>query len=242
MKLVFLITTLLMVSMAQAERVVAARVLEVQGKAFNFEGSKNFHELNFADKIYLESEVAVDDQSQLVLMDRSGSKFYINSGTSLSFTKEGVKVSEGEVWVKAKSDSNHVLSSSNAKVVYSSDQFVFTVKQDEQKTQLLTLVGTPKFSSQFEPQIIENVTAGQFSVIDSQKQAGLPRVATNIGPESFEQTKARFKYFKGLEQINFIEESKPKRSIASVPKKREQRRGKIITLKTIKPVASLLLN
>lgn len=177
-----------------------ARVGGKKGNAFVFYGNKQSASLKYGDKIADLSEIMVSDDSYLTLMNYEGHTYHLSGGTHVKFFNNMMEVKNGKVWVNSENSSEQFLVQSvNATAGYQQGQFIFSFSNSDGRTQLLVLDGNVGFSNVLEPQIVENVQAGFFSLVDKDQNNGLPRYATRIGLSSYTKMKLSFSE---IEQVN----------------------------------------
>lgn len=221
-KLLFLIF-LINVNFAFAKTL--ARVGEFKGNSFVFWGNKKSAVLKYGDKIPDLSEIMVEDNSYLTLMNYEGHTYHLAGGSHVKFYNNMMEVKNGKVWINSENSTDQfIVQSVNASASYQKGQFIFSFSNVDGKSQVLVLDGEVLFNNVLEPQLVENVSAGFFSLIDKDINNGIPRSATRIGLHSYTNMKLSFEGIEQIENSNFenmlkefkFESSTQTRSIASI--------------------------
>ncbi len=240
MKNVLIVIALVFSFSSFAETV--ARVLDVQGNAFAFNGKKTTS-LKYGSKVLDLTEIMVEDGATLSLLNPQGHVVHINGGSLVKLYNGIFELKNGHVWVNSTTNTSGLFNTANSIGQYGEGQFILSFDNITGKTQLLVLVGDVKFSNALEPSLNTNVSAGLFSLVDPKYENGLPRTPTKVGLSSYKQMKLVFTNFKEIQKTNFEktmwgeEKSSPKRSIASVisaPSKnwKSKTRGRLIKITT----------
>lgn len=188
----FLLILLLLTSNVVFAKTIA-RVGGIKGNSFVFSSNGQSATLKYGDKISDLSEIMVEDESHLTLMNYEGHTYHLSGGSHIKFYKNVMEVKNGKVWVRSENSSDQFLVQSvNASASYTNGQFVFSFSNVDGKTQVLVLDGGVGFSNVLQPQVIEKIGAGFFSLVDKDLNAGLPRYATRIGLDSYTKMKMSF--------------------------------------------------
>lgn len=228
----------------QAQAGIVARVLEAKGNSFAFNSEGKAQQLKFGSKIEDMSEVMVDDNSSLSVLDSAGNEHHLAGGSYAKFFNSLVELKNGNMWTIVLGNRASLVNSMNAFIKASSGQFITVVDNASLKTQVLALTGKAQLASSIEPGLSVPVPAGHFSFIDQSYKEGLPRAATRVGLQSYQKMKMAFSSIKSLEKRNggqMLERSfqsaphRAKRSIASIGTNRGSsvrgKKGKLIYLK-----------
>lgn len=242
MKIIAFMVITLFTQVAFAKTV--ARVLDISGNAFMFSKQGQAKTLSYSAKVPDFSEVMVEDGGKLVLLTSQGHKVYIVGGTLLQMYHGIVEVKNGSVWVKSKEDQGPgIVQTSNTLARYGQGEFVFSFDNESGKSQVLVLNGNVSFANSIEPDLGVDVRAGTFSMLENDKNDGLPRYPTKIGKTSYTAVKTRFAGFRYLKQNDWdhiFEEKKTvvksSRSIASVDDQFSpaKKKGKVTFIRTYK--------
>ena len=220
MKLVFLIS-LFSITLASAKTV--ARIADFGGKSFLFYENGASKEIQYADKIPDQSQLMVDDQAYVTLVDDHGNIHYLAGGSFVKIYNNMLEVQNGYVWTKAHSERPSLINTINSVTKFEKGEYITTVNSLEKKSQLLVLFGQATFASSTEPNLSIPVRSGEFTFIDQDYENGLPRRPTRVGIASYQQVKSVFANISSLKTDKFEEQflqGKPKagikRQIASV--------------------------
>lgn len=176
-----------------------ARVIEVDGNAFMIDSKKSTKTLQYGSKISDLSEVMVEDDSILSLVNHDGHILHITGGSLIKFYNGISEIKSGQVWVISKGSTGRgVFHTSNSIVNYGEGQFIYSFDNVSGKTQVLALTGNLKISNALEPSLKITVPAGHFSLVDQKYENGLPRTATKVGLTSYKNFKNLFVGFDSL--------------------------------------------
>lgn len=220
MKFYLLIGFLLSTSIASAKTV--ARVADFGGTSFLFLENGQSKEIQYGDKVPDLSQVMVDDQAYVTLVDDNGNIHYLAGGTFVKIYNNLLEVQNGYVWTKAHGDKPGLINTVNSVAKYSKGEFITTVSSIDKKSQLLVLFGQVQFASSTEPELTIPVSSGEFTFIDQEYENGLPRSPTRVGISSYQQVKGVFANISSLKSDKFEREflnlssKKAVRKIASV--------------------------
>lgn len=219
-----------------------ARVLEVKGHAFSFQGKGQTKELAYGAKIEEMSVLMVEDDSSLSIKDEYGRVFHLAGGSQVKFFNKMIDVEKGYVWVSSTlSDSIGTINSANSITKFTQGQFIYSFDNEKGKAQILVLSGNVQLSNIVEPNIVVDIPAGSFSFVENEHENGLPRRATRVGLSSYKSMKNIFKESDSFKMESFdkvFADDMPKRTIASVnqetsiPKNNEMGKGKVIFIET----------
>jgi len=219
-----------------------ARVADYGGKSFLFTQTGVSKELKYGDKIPDLSQLMVDDEAYVTVVDDKGNIHFLAGGSYVKFLNNMLEVQNGYVWTKAKSDNEKIIRTVNAVTKYRKGEFITTVNSVENRSQLLVLFGQTEFSSVVESHLTIPVGSGEFTFIDQSYEKGLPRRPTRVGIKSYHQIKKVFSNISSLKTEKFertlvpkIQKESQKRMIASVeeaPVNNWKKKGKIIYIKT----------
>ncbi len=228
MKHLVLLLFILGASFVHAKTV--ARVLEVEGNAFNFMSSKKAKQLIYGSKIEEASVVMVEDGAVVSLKDEEGRVYHLGGGSQVKLFSKLIEVQKGYLWVSSKLNSIGTISSANAVVKYTQGQFIFNFDNYRSKSQVMALTGNVQLSNSVEPELLVEIPAGHFSFVDNKIDEGMPRGATRVGLSSYKAFKSVFDNNQMIQHKSFDrafgDEEAPKRAIASVEP--TPKRGKII--------------
>jgi hypothetical protein len=231
-KLLLLTLTQLLIQTSGFAQDIIARVSEVSGDAFVFESTISSKALKYGDKLRLGAEVMVDDSSYITLIDEIDNIYHISGGSHLSFSKGGLIIKNGKVWVKANGKKMSELEALHSNIQFHEGEFIVDTNNLDNKTQVMVMTGNVNFYNPLEPTLITNIDAGQFSFVNPSFQSGIPREATRIGVESYKTLKLAFADIKSTIKYKVdlmpLEKKKAKRSVASVPAKKK---GRILFLR-----------
>lgn len=244
MKFFLLISFLLSTTIASAKTV--ARVADFGGQSFLFlEGGKS-KEVQYGDKVPDMSQLMIDDQAYVTLVDENGNIHYLAGGTFVKIYNNMLEVQNGYVWTKAHGEKPSLINTVNSVAKYNKGEFITTVSSIDKKSQLLVLFGQVEFASSTEPELTIPVKSGEFTFIDQDYENGLPRSPTRVGISSYQQVKGVFANISSLKTDRFEKEflnlSKNKRarriaSVDSIPAPQSQKnvgKGKVTYVKTYK--------
>jgi hypothetical protein len=228
MKKLLILSLILSASFANAKTV--ARVLGVEGNAFNFMSSKKAKQLIYGSKIEDASVVMVEDGATLSIKDEAGRVYHLGGGTQVKLFSKLIEVQKGYLWVSSKLSSIGTISSANAVVKYTQGQFIFNFDNYRSKSQVMALTGNVQLSNSVEPELLVEIPAGHFSFIDNKVNEGMPRGATRVGLTSYKSFKSVFDNNDRIQHKSFERafgtEAEPARAIASVTPKKAK--GKIL--------------
>lgn len=201
-----------------------ARVADYGGKSFLFSEEGVSKELQYGDKISDLSQLMVDDEAYISIIDNKGNIFFIAGGSYVKFLNNMLEVQNGYVWTKAKSKNEKVIRTINSVAKVTEGEFITTVDSMENRSQVLVLFGEVSFSSALETQLTIPVKSGEFTFIDESYERGLPRRPTRVGIKSYHKIKSVFANISSLKSDQFErsflpQNSEPKqvRAIASIP-------------------------
>lgn len=224
----------LLMTNAFAENIIA-RVSEVSGDAFVFQSSFDSKVLSYGDKLRIGVEVMVDDSSHITLVDEIDNIYHVSGGSHLSFSKNGIIIKNGKVWIKANGKKTSELEALHSSIQFKEGQFIVDTDNLNDKTQVMVMTGHVNFYNPLEPTLITKIDSGQFSFISPKFESGIPRMATRIGMESYKTLKLAFSNIESTNKyktkLDPLEKKSVKRSIASVKPVKE---GKIIFFKASK--------
>lgn len=220
-----------------------ARVLEVHGSAFAFQG-KSPMILKYGDELGDMSDIMVEDGGALSLVTTDDKVIHISSGSFVKLYDGLLALKNGHIWLESNNGAKGIVNTSNSIAHYTQGQFIYSFDNISGKTQILVLEGDIKFSNSLEPNLATMVTAGYFSLVDQKYENGLPRTPTRVGLNSYKETKQVFANVKALESSKFEESiwgekkgskkrAMPMRKIASVSHQSNSQKGKLIFVRTI---------
>lgn len=234
MKLVISLTLLFSFS-ALAKTV--ARVADYGGKSFIFMENGQSKELRYGDKIPDLSQLMVDDNAYVTLVDEQGNIHHMAGGSYVKFFNNLLEVQNGYVWTKAKSEGKKIINTINSVIKYEKGEFITTVNSGDNRSQLLVIYGEPEFASSTESHLSIPVKSGEFTFIDKSYERGLPRRPTRVGIKSYYKIKGVFANISTLKTNSFEKTlngntQSVKREIASVPSSNPTKKGNVIYIKT----------
>jgi len=214
-----LILSLLLCTVAAHSKTVA-RVLGVEGNAFNFMSSKKAKQLIYGSKIEDASVVMVEDGASISIKDESGRVYHLGGGSQVKIFDKLVEVQKGFIWVSSSLGKIGTISSANSVVKYTQGQFIYNFDNYTSKSQVMVLTGNVQLSNSVEPELLVEVPAGHFSFVDNKVSNGMPRGATRVGMSSYKSFKSVFTNNERIQHKTFDRsfgnQAPAKRAIASV--------------------------
>jgi hypothetical protein len=202
-----------------------ARVTAKSGNAFLLNANTTTA-IHVGDIIEDFSEVITDENGSLTFQDFHEHIFHLNEGSHVSFMNKSLELKGGNLWVQSENpETGYSIQSSNARISFSSDEFIISYNNYPAKTQVMVISGDVKFSNIHEEHLFYNITSGKFSFINQDFDKGLPRKPTLIGYDSYQQFVGTFTGVKPLNNsLNGLSSAKTK--ISSVSQKVEPKKVK----------------
>ncbi len=225
---------------AQSPRAVVG---DVRGNVFLLKNG-NMTNLRMGDHLYEFDEVFTEVGSGVTLHDYHDNEFHLSGSSNVRIMNKLVELKSGYMWVQVTEPRNEdfLIQTINASLSYNSGEFVISFDQDSNKTQVMSLKGTHQFVNIQNRYYNQEVQSGYFSFIADDYENGNPRVATDIGSQTYRSVLALFSGVKpldaGQERKSRVAHSlnRPKldappvvsRKIASVPTSEQ---GDVIVIK-----------
>jgi hypothetical protein len=191
----------------------------MDGTGFIYNKSSEILSLSYAQKISTGTKVMLEDNANAVIVTEDGTKYFLTSGSVVSFYEDGIEIKNGKVWIKSTENSSHtVVHTPNLKSVHKNGEYVYSFNSQNGKSEVLNIMGQCNISSALDENKKIKILAGQFSYILNGKNDGYPREATRVGLTSYEAIKLSFSNFKEIQslKLNNLLFEKKQRSIASV--------------------------
>lgn len=193
-----------------------AQVTGLSGSVFVITAQGKTHTLSMNDHLEHQSEILVDEDATVVLNDYYDASYSFTGGSHAKFYDKSIQLKKGKTWVKGLGNKQAlVLTTANGHVNYKHAEFIATFDQASSKSQFLVVNGDVEVSNILNSELRYTVQAGTFSLIDPEKENGIPRAPTKVGLSSLNNALAEFKVVP--------KSSNQTRSIASVtPKEKGQ--------------------
>ncbi len=186
------------------------------------------------------SEIFSEENGYVEFQDYQNRFFKLAGGGQIQFFQNIVTLKNGFLWFKypglstaegGRRASLFVQTANSIASSSPSSEGIFSFDSFTGQTQLLSLAGRFEFANILEQRKTVVVEAGEFSAIRAKENNGIPRIPSEIGPESFAKLA---QFFKSIEKMNtdiFKAKKIVDRSIASQgadtgPRKKKE--GKII--------------
>lgn len=208
-----------------------AQVTGLTGSVFVITAQGKTNTLSVNDHLDHESEILVDEDATVVLNDYYDSSYSFTGGSHAKFYDKSVQLKKGKAWVKGQGKKQQlVLTTANGHVNYKHAEFIATFDQASSKSQFLVVNGDVEVSNILNSELRYTVQAGTFSLIDPDKENGIPRAPTKVGLASLNNALAEFKV------VPKTTSPAPVRSIASVAAKQK---GEITFIRSHRMPASV---
>lgn len=208
-----------------------AQVTGLTGSVFVITAQGKTHTLKVNDHLEHESEILVDEDATVVLNDYYDASYSFTGGSHAKFYDKSVQLKKGKSWVRGQGKKQSlVLTTANGHVNYKSAEFIATFDQASSRSQFLVVEGDVEVSNILNSELRYTVSAGNFSLIDPDKENGIPRAPTKVGLSSLNSALAEFKVVPKAE-------TKVTRSIASVA---SQPKGEITFIRSHRMPASVV--
>lgn len=171
-----------------------AQVVEVTGTVFSITAEGKTRSLKLNDHLDENSEVLVEEGASLTLNDYYDASYHLIGGTHLKFFNRSVQLKKGKSWIQANGTKYPLsLTTANGNVEFSKGEFIATFDQTNSRTQVLVVNGEVDVSNVLDKTMKVTTTAGSFTMLDPEIEAGVPRSPTPIGLQSLEAGLSEFK-------------------------------------------------
>lgn len=230
-------------------------VTAISGKVFMTTEEGKTTTLRLNQTIDEKAEILVPTDSSLTLNDYYDGTFHLTGGSHLKLFDKSVQLKTGKVWVQSM-NSRHpmVLTTSNGQVNYLKGEFIAIFDKPTSRSQVLVVDGEVDVANILDPEMKYSIPAGSFTVVDSEKENGVPRAPTRIGQQSLNAALEEFKSHSleatasgGRSIASVKEEEAPKkkgeiifikshRFPASVSEKQSKKSGKSESIERLNPV------
>jgi hypothetical protein len=202
-----------------------ARVTSVKGDAFVNMGGK-LSKLQPGQNLFEMNTITTGLGAQVAFNDFFDHVYHLAGEGQVQIRPQIIQLHRGYFWIQSLGKHQQIfqVTTANAKLYYSHGHGVLSFDADSGRTQFMSVQGVFGFGNLLQPELDVKVTTGEFSFVDNEFQEGVPRYATAIGRQTFDQVVSLFpgikKDHKLAPEYQFLVESKkesaPSRAPASV--------------------------
>ena len=210
-----------------------AQVTEINGSVFVVKADGKTTSLKIDDHLEDKSEVMVEEGGSITLNDYYDATYHLIGGTHLKFFDRSVQLKRGKTWIQCMNGRFPLaLTTANGHANYWKGEFIATFDQATSRSQFLVVNGDVEVSNVLDRNLKYTVPAGTFTLVDPEKEEGVPRAPTKVGLSSLNVALGEFKQLPEK-----LKEVVPTRGIASVEE--TPKKGEIIFIKTNRLPASV---
>jgi|GEM_PF-3945362 len=211
-----------------------ARVYDMKGTVFlkNSRGETSLLKQN--SHIEERSEIILEEGALVELTDYYDTNYELAHGTHIKFFDKSIQLKKGKIWVNSLNTRfTTTITTANGVVDFRKSQFIVTYELDKAKSQFFVLNGMINVANILDRDLRVDILAGEFTFIDPDVDAGVPRSGTKIGEKSLAHSMIGFS--KSAEPKSLLKSTS--RSMASVS---ETSKGKIIFMTSSREPASVI--
>lgn len=210
-----------------------AQVTELNGSVFVVKADGKTTTLKLNDHLEDQSEVMVEEGASITLNDYYDATYHLIGGTHLKFFDRSAQLKRGKTWIQCMNGRFPLaLTTANGHANYWKGEFIATFDQASGRSQFLVVNGDVEVSNVLDRNMKYTVPAGTFTLVDPEKDEGVPRAPTKVGLASLDSALGEFKQLPEK-----LKEVVPSRGIASVEER--PAKGEIIFIKTNRLPASV---
>lgn len=201
-----------------------AQIQEVNGLAFVITPTGHTKKIKPLDIIDEQSEVLVEEGTQVSFNDYYNATYYLTGGSHVKFLDRSLQLKKGKTWVKSMSKLPLTMTTANGVAHFNQGQFIATFDLVHGRSQFLVVQGDVEVSNILDQELRYSVAQGHFTVIDPQIADGLPRSPTKVGMASLTAALEEFR----MQNAAPLMIQKKSRGIASVDTSAPAKKGEII--------------
>lgn len=235
---IFCILCLCLASLSVSAKKIA-RVHEVKGMSFAQKANGKMTEIYKDFVIESGDLVFTSEDSQLKIVDFYDREFLVSAESEVLWREEMAELRKGHVWAVSNREESFVITTANSHTVFSQFDGILSFDTNKARTDLSVSDGQAYFKNIELADIKVDLNQGQFSFIDKKYNNGVPRAPTVIGGDSYVKLT---KFFNSKPELK-IELKETSRSIASIfgeeSVSQPVSKGKIILIKDSKPSRSI---
>lgn len=208
-----------------------AIVMEVSGTVIKVTKEGRSSSLKANEHLEEMTELLLEEGASVKINDYYDTSYSLAGGSQLKIFDKTVQLKKGKTWVQS-TNTRHplALTTANGLVSFNKSEFIASYEQATSRSQVLVMNGTVDVANILNKNMKYSVEAGNFTMIDPDKESGLPRVPTRVGESSLNAAIAEFKAFPSVEKETKVA---PARAIASVPEAVAPKKGEIIFISSV---------
>lgn len=176
------------------------------------------------------TELLLEEDASVKISDYYDTSYHLAGGSQLKIFDKTVQLKKGKAWIQS-TNSRHplALTTANGLISFNKSEFIASYDQSTSRSQVLVMNGTVDVANILNKNLKYSVEAGSFTMIDPDKESGLPRIPTRVGESSLNSAIAEFKSIP-----KEIKENKaPSRAIASVQENSVAKKGEILFISSV---------
>jgi hypothetical protein len=134
-----------------------------------------------------------------------------------------IQLHRGYFWIQSLGKHQQIFQvvTANARLYYNQGHGVLSFDPHVGRTQFMSVQGSFGFGNLVQPELDVKITTGEFSFVDTEFQNGIPRHATAIGQQTFNQVVSLFPQIKSDQNLpaefRFLAQEQPERSPSRAP-------------------------
>lgn len=207
-----------------------AIVTELSGTVIKVSKEGRTSSLKMNEHLEEMTELLLEEGSSVKITDYYDTSYHLAGGSQLKIFDKTVQLKKGKTWVQS-TNTRHplALTTANGVVAFNKSEFIASYDQSTSRSQVLVMNGTVDVANILNKNLKYTVDAGNFTMIDPDKESGLPRIPTRVGETSLNSAIAEFKSIP-----TDVKETKVTRSIASVQEiPQQKKKGEILFISSV---------
>lgn len=170
-----------------------ARVTSVKGDAFVKMGDK-LMPLKPGQNLFDSNTIMTTVGSQVSFSDFFDHLYQLAGEGQIQIRPQVIQLHRGYFWIQSLGKHQQIFQviSANAKLYYSNGHGVVSFDPYSGRTQFISVQGYFGFGNLLQPELDVKVSTGEFSFVDTEFQEGVPRYATAVGKQTFDQIVSLF--------------------------------------------------
>lgn len=215
-------------SMAQTPSPVAV-VNTVKGDVFMTQNGKT-SKLRDGQFIYDLATIVTAIDGQVSFNDYFDHRYHLASSGQVRLFNRTIELHRGYFWIQSLGQHNQGFSveTANSRLNYATGDGVLSFDSESGLSQFMSISGTFEFGNLEERELNVMVRSGEFSLVDSAHNEGVPRRATPAGEQTLGRVIAMFEEAKPTASGVIASTSQASRAPASVLEDRPSQSGKIV--------------
>ena len=162
-------------------------ITSLKGNVFVILPQGKVQEAHYGQKLPDMTEIMTDETSQVAWRDEAGNFYQLAASGHIRFLNQIIELQQGNLWLKVTQPTSASVQTANSVVDFKKADGIISYDGESSRTQVLATQGQFVLSNILVPEAQEVIGAGQFSFLEPSYENGMPRVATNVGKNSYKK-------------------------------------------------------